>query len=153
MNTDDRLYANLSKLVIAYYVTEHDAVFTVEQSQKVNDALPGAHTNNLFLKDAGRQFWLVTVPAKDRVNVKALPAAIGSKKVSFGKAEGREHLLGVTPGSVTPLATALALSKTINVHPLRNIATITLSSNDLIRALEHWNHKPLFAPVSVLETL
>lgn len=166
MNTEDRLYADLNALDIAYTVTEHEAVFTVEQSQRVDRDLSGSHTKNLFLKDAGGQFWLVTVPAQARVDLKALPSFIGSKRVSFGKAEDMERLLGVTPGSVTPLAAindvggdvrivleqSLASADQINVHPLRNTATMTLASTELVRVLTTWGHGPLIAAIPILET-
>ena len=83
---------------------ERDAVSTVEASDRLHSAIPGAHTKNLFLKDAGNQFWLVTGPHNARVDLKALPTVIGSKKLSFVKAEDMARLLAVTPGSVTPLA-------------------------------------------------
>ncbi len=165
MTAESRLYADLRVINIAFNITEHEAVFTVEQSQQIDRDLPGRHTKNLFLKDGAGQFWLVTVPAQARVDLKALPAAIGSKKLSFGKAEDMERLLGVTPGSVTPLAAindesgavlvvldkGLADSAQINVHPLRNTATVTLATADLIRALDHWGHKPLIAHIPILE--
>ena len=106
----------------------------------------------------------MTVPAEARVDLKALPSAIGSKRISFGKAEDMERLLGITPGSVTPLAAIndadvavkvvldAAFEGRINVHPLRNTATLGLTTIDLIRALRHWGHDPLIAPIPTVET-
>lgn len=156
-----QLYADLRALSITFDVVEHAAVFTVEESHAVDADIPGAHTKNLFLKDAGGQFWLVTVPADLRVDLKALPAAIGSKRVSFGRAEDMERLIGVTPGSVTPLGTIadaggavtvvldarLATEDRVNVHPLRNTATLGLTGADLVRALSHWGHPPVIVAV------
>ena len=71
------MLADLASLAIPFAAHEHAAVFTVEESHKVDADIPGAHTKNLFLKDAGGAFWLVTVPALARVDLKALPAAIG----------------------------------------------------------------------------
>lgn len=158
---ENQLLADLNALAIDFAVAEHPAVFTVEESHAIHDAMPGAHTKNLFLKDAGGQFWLVTVPHDLRVDLKALPAAIGSKKVSFGKAEDMERLIGVTPGSVTPLAAIsdkdsavtvvldakLAVADRVHVHPLRNTATLGLSGADLVRALTHWGHAPVLADI------
>jgi Ala-tRNA(Pro) deacylase len=155
-DNEAKLYADLKSLGIEYTVLEHPAVFTVEESSAIERDMPGAHTKNLFLKDAGGVFWLVTVPAEARVDLKALPAAMGSKRVSFGKAEDMERLIGVTPGSVTPLAAINAVPGSINViidaglanadqvncHPLRNTATLGLASVKLIDALRHWGHDP-----------
>ena len=101
---ETQLFTDIAQLGIAFELVEHAAVFTVEESSKLDRDIPGAHTKNLFLKDAGGQFWVVTVPAEMRVDLKKLPQAIGSKRVSFGKADDMSRLLGVSPGSVTPLA-------------------------------------------------
>ena len=159
--SDDALKAALAALGIGWSILEHEAVFTVEESLAIHDALPGAHTKNLFLKDSGGQFWLVTVEHAKRVDLKALAGVIGAKKLSFGKAEDMEALLGVTPGSVTPLAALndtggavrvvldedLAGADAVQVHPLRNTATIGLSGADLIRALTDWRHAPLLSVI------
>lgn len=158
---ETKLYADLQALDIPYDVVEHPAVFTVEESQAVDGDIPGAHTKNLFLKDAGGRFWLVTVPAALRADLKALPAVMGAKRVSFGKGEDMERLIGVTPGSVTPLGAiadaagavtivldaALAAADRVNCHPLRNTATLGLSGADLVRALTHWGHPPVIIDV------
>lgn len=165
--SENRLYAELSALGIAYCVTEHEAVFTVEQSHNVDRDLTGAHTKNLFLKDAGGQFWLVTVPALSRVNLKNLPVVIGAKRLSFASAEDMLRLLGITPGSVTPLAAIndvgvavrivladeLTQAQMIHIHPLRNTATMTLAVGDLITALGVWGHPPMIVTVPILEGL
>lgn len=165
MNAESRLYADLTELGIAHQVFEHEAVFTVEESASLHEELPGAHVKNLFLKDIAGQFWLVTVPADKRVALKALPDAIGCKRVSFGNADHMIRLLGVTPGSVTPVAAindkggevtvvldaVLASEVLVNVHPLRNTASMALSAADLIKALRYWNHDPIIADVPAME--
>jgi len=165
-DAETQLYENLAALGIGYAVYEHPAVFTVAESSLHNDAIPGAHTKNLFLKDKAGHFFLVTVSAEARVDLKALPAAIGSGRVSFGKAEDMERLLGITPGSVTALAAindtdadvrfvldaALMQAEFINCHPLRNSATLGLAPDDLVRALTFWRHPPLIRPIPILES-
>lgn len=161
MTVEKRLFARLEAMGIGWTMHEHDAVFTVEQSAHLHEAIAGAHTKNLFLKDAGGQFWLVTAPHDASVDLKALPGVIGAKKLSFGKAEDMERLLGVLPGAVTPLAAMndgegkvrvvldarLATQPCVNVHPLRNTATIGLSGEDLAAFLRDTGHDILFAEV------
>ncbi len=155
------LLADLSALAIPHQLFEHQAVFTVEESRGIKSDIPGEHTKNLFLKDAGSLFWLVTVPADAAVDLKALPQAIGCKRVSFAKAEDMERLIGILPGSVTPLAminavpgsvqvvldAELAGAELVNVHPLRNTATVGLSGANTLRLLQHWGHEPIVAPI------
>lgn len=165
MRGEAGLLADLQALAIPFVAHEHVAVFTVAESDAVNAAIPGAHSKNLFLKDAGGAFWLVTVSAQARVDLKALPGAIGCKRVSFGKAEDMERLLGIQPGSVTPLAAinaapgsitvvldaGLAVADRVNVHPLRNTGTIGLAGRAILDLLRHWGHQPLAASIPVQE--
>ena len=163
MRGEAGLLADLETLAIPFAAHEHVAVFTVAESEPVNAAIPGLHTKNLFLKDVAGAFWLVTVPGEARVDLKALPAAIGCKRVSFGKADDMARLLGIAPGSVTPLAAInaapgrltvvldaeLAAADRVNVHPLRNTATLGLAGAAILDLLRHWGHAPLAAPIPV----
>lgn len=165
MRGESGLRADLAALDIAHASHEHAAVFTVEQSRAIERDWPGESTKNLFLKDTAGAFWLVTVPAEARVDLKALPTAIGSKRVSFAKAEDMERLIGIAPGSVTPLAminaapgsvtvvldSALAAADRVNVHPLRNTGTIGLSGADALALLRHWGHKPVVAAIPIVD--
>jgi Ala-tRNA(Pro) deacylase len=151
------LLAALDAVGIAWTLRDHEAVFTVEASARLHREIAGLHTKNLFLKDAGGQFWIVSAPHAAMIDLKALPQAIGAKKVSFGKAEDMERLLRVSPGSVTPLAAfndtggavkvvidrRLAEAETVNVHPLRNTATLGLAGGDLVAFLASTGHVPL----------
>lgn len=164
-NAEAQLYEDLAALGIVYGLYEHPAVFTVAESSVHNDSIPGAHTKNLFLKDKAGHYFLVTVPADARVDLKSLPAAIGCGRVSFGKAEDMERLLGITPGSVTALAAindpagdvcfvldeSLSQAELVNCHPLRNSATLGLAPDDLIRAQTFWRHPPLIKKIPTLE--
>jgi Ala-tRNA(Pro) deacylase len=161
LSAEQQLYEDLRLLGIDHAVEEHPAVFTVAESSTLHNELPGTHSKNLFLKDSDSAFWLVTVPAEVRVDLKALPAAIGSKRLSFGKAEDLLRLLGLTPGSVTPLGTIndtgsqvygvldrqIAEAETVWVHPLRNTASLGISGESLVAALRHWKHDPLVVSV------
>lgn len=164
--SEDRLRSDFAALGIAWSGEEHPPVFTVEESAEIHARLDGAHTKNLFFKDAGGTFWLVTVDHAKAVDLKALAGVIGARKLSFGKAQDMEALLGVTPGAVTPLAVIndregrvrvvidadLATAPRVNVHPLRNTATIGLSGDELRRALDYWGHASLLATIPLRES-
>jgi len=164
-DAETQLYDDLTALGIGYAIYEHPAVFTVEESNLHTDNIPGAHTKNLFLKDKAGHYFLVTVPADARVDLKALPSAIGCGRVSFGKAEDMERLLGITPGSVTALAAindrdeavsfvldeSFLQAEFINCHPLRNSATLGLAPADLVRALTFWRHPTQISNIPTLE--
>ena len=159
MASEPDLLAALDRAGIAWTCDEHEPVFTVEASARLHAEIPGMHTKNLFLKDSSGQFWVVSAPHDATINLKALPAAIGSKKVSFGKAEDMERLIGISPGSVTPLAAIndtaglvrflidqrLAEAARVNVHPLRNTATLGLAGPALLQFLADSGHQPVVA--------
>ena len=156
MRGEAGLFDDLTTLGIAHSVYEHPAVFTVEESRSIKIDIACLHTKNLFLKDAKGAFFLLTVPAEARVDLKSVPQVIGSKRLSFGKADDMVRLIGVEPGSVTPLGminaqpraiklvldAELAGPDAVGVHPLRNTATVTLAGTDILRLAEHWGHAP-----------
>lgn len=156
MADDTRLKAELDAAGIAYAVQEHEPVFTVEESAGLHERIAGAHTKNLFLKNGKDRFWLVTMPHDRRADLKFIGQQTGAGKLSFARPEHLLRLLGVEPGSVTPLAAindaggevsvvldaAFDPAGTINIHPLRNTATLSMAFADLVAVLERWNHPP-----------
>ena len=144
-----RLDALITDLGITVAEVGHRAVFTVEDVLETPHGLPGEDTKNLFLKDAKGQLFLVTMRHDRRADLKTLPALIGSKRLSFGSAETLFASLGVTPGSVTPLALvndvthqvrfaldrALADAEHVICHPLVNTASMSLRTADFFRLL------------------
>ena len=135
------LFAFLDAHGIAHRTVDHPAVFRVGEGEDVKASIGGAHTKNLFLKDAHDRLWLLSAEQSTQIDLKALPAVIGAAKLSFGKPELQAEALGVTPGSVTALAlindegrdvtfvldAVLDAAAEVNFHPLENTATTTLS--------------------------
>ena len=78
MRVEQPLIDALDALGIEWTLVDHEPVMTVADSAQLHAAVPGAHSKNLFLKDAGGRFWLVTAPHDARINLKALPALIGA---------------------------------------------------------------------------
>jgi Ala-tRNA(Pro) deacylase len=157
MKTRDDLFALFDALGIAHRTLEHPAVFRVGEGDEIKAALPGGHTKNLFLKDAKGQLWLVSALQHARIDLKALPRAIGAARLSFGSAALMQETLGVAPGSVTAfglindtghrvrfvLDTGLAASDPVNFHPLTNTATTAISQADFRRFLAAVDAPPL----------
>jgi Ala-tRNA(Pro) deacylase len=132
-------------------------VFRVEEGQEIKASLPGGHTKNLFLKDAKGRLWLISALGETSIDLKTLPAAIGSARLSFGSAERLMEALGVTPGSVTAFALindpgrkvrfvcdqALMAADPVNFHPLTNTATTAVSQAGFRRFLAVLGVEPL----------
>ncbi|HMR30335.1 MAG TPA: prolyl-tRNA synthetase associated domain-containing protein [Geminicoccaceae bacterium] len=161
----DEILARLDALGIAAETFHHPAVFTVEESLRHTAHLPGAHVKNLFLKDKKAKLWLVTCRHDLRVDLNALSRRLGAARFSFGRPELLMAVLGVEPGSVTPLALvndtdlevqavldeALLSHDRVNCHPLRNTASTALGSADLVRFLRSTGHEPVISAIDVVD--
>ena len=135
------LFAFLDAHGIAHRTLEHPPVFRVGEGAQIRAAMPGGHTKNLFLKDAKGRLWLLSALQDAAIDLKALPADIGSARLSFGSPERLRAALGVAPGSVTAFAllndpaqqvtfvadAALLAADPVNFHPLVNTATTAVS--------------------------
>ena len=147
--TSSDLFAFFDAHGIAHSTLEHPAVFRVGEGEEIKAALPGAHTKNLFLKDAKDQLWLISALGETRIDLKRLPATIGSARLSFGREEILYDALGIRPGSVTLFALindearrvrvvldkALFAHETVNFHPLMNTATTAISRDGMMAFL------------------
>jgi Ala-tRNA(Pro) deacylase len=143
------IYNRLTALGIPFEITEHEAVYTMEDLAKVPLAHPEAEAKNLFVRDDKKQhYYLITVPGEKRVDLKLFQKQQGLRKLSFGSSDDLLALLKLTPGAVTPLGllndedhrVELYLDREfdgrlISIHPNENTATICLQTNDLVRLL------------------
>jgi Ala-tRNA(Pro) deacylase len=141
---------------------EHPPVFTVEEARRVHGDIPGGHCKNLFCKDEKGALWLIVCLEDARVDLKAAPAKIGSRRLSFGKPDLLMEVLGVEPGSVTPfglindtsarvnviLDKAMMEMDVLNYHPLANTATTTITAADLLKFIESCGHAPRIVAVA-----
>lgn len=157
MTSPDDLLRFLADLGIETQTRDHEALFTVEQSQAMRGEIPGAHSKNLFLKDKKDRIWLVVAGEETPIDLKRLHEAIGSARVSFAKGELLVEVLGVAPGSVTPfgvindrdgrvtvvLDAQLMEHERLNFHPLVNTATTTIGRDDLLVFLRATGHEPM----------
>lgn len=153
----DELIAFLDEIGAAPETYDHPAVFRVEEGEAIKQAIPGAHTKNLFLKDAKGQLWLISAEGHAVIDLKRLHNVIGSARLSFGNADLMAETLGVTPGSVTAFALindkarrvcfvldrTLAEAALVNFHPLTNTATTTVSQTGFRKFLAALGIEPM----------
>lgn len=137
----------LDSLWITYRPYTHEAVFTVEEANKIEHQIPAFHTKNLFLVDKSEVHHLVCIGAHHRLKIKDFGRAYGLKDVSFGSPEDLAHELHTTPGSVSVFGmmyqtnTKLYLDPSIidqpaiGRHPNDNTMTLVLSYQELMKFL------------------
>lgn len=147
----------LDALGVHYEVYRHPPLHTVEEAKALRGNIDAAHVKNLFLRDKREQMWMVTVLEGRPIDTKALRPLLGATgTVSFGSPDRLLRVLGILPGSVSPLAlvndptcqvgivldAALRDYTHVGVHPLHNEATLRLSVEDLVRFLDANGHPP-----------
>ncbi len=150
------IYQILDSLNIKYQKYEHEAVFTNEESQKLEIGTAAENTKNLFLKnEKSTRYFLLTIQHGKRADLKKFAGQIGEKKFTFANADDLKRLLNLTPGSVTPtglrfntnqrveyyLDKDLLEQKIIYFHPDINTATIGLKPEDFKKFIEFTKHQ------------
>ena len=145
------LLAYLTEHQIAYELFRHEPLFTCEQAVACMARLnmPGVGVRNLFLKDDKKKLYLIVAADGARIDLKQVGKTIGTKGLRFADAQLMLQYLDVTPGSVTPLAlmhdtekvvqplidASLFTHQYIQIHPLKNDATLVIASADLLKFL------------------
>lgn len=144
----------LEELNITYEKVEHPAVYTVEEAKEKVPKIDGLGCKNLFLKTQKKELFLYTLPEDKQIRLNNLSEMLGVTRFHFASSKTLEEVLGIIPGSVTPLAiindkenkVTVILDKELKdknilVHPNRNTATISISYNDLEKYIKSLNHK------------
>jgi len=168
MRTKDEFLGFLDGIGVAHDTIDHPAVFRVGEGEDVKAAIPGAHTKNLFLKDAKDRLWLISAEDHAVIDLKRLHTVIGSARLSFGNAALMDETLGVTPGSVTAFALVndrarrrvtfvldrtLAQAERVNFHPLVNTATTGVSGEGFRRFLSAIGVEPMVVDFKAMEVV
>ena len=138
----------LETLRIPYRMVEYPAAGAMEDLVAVEERLGVRICKNLFLCNRQKTvFYLLLIPADKRFKTSVVSKLIGSSRLSFGEEDKLYELLGVRPGSITPLGLVfdeahqvnllidrevLALEE-IGMHPLVNTASIAMKTEDLMK--------------------
>ncbi len=156
MNKND-IYNLLEEKNIFHEITEHEAVYNMEDLANLNLPYPEYDAKNIFVRDDKKQnYYLITVKDDKRVDLKQFREDYNTRKLSFVSENDLLNILNLIPGSVSPfgllndkdcivkfyldedfIKTEKGL---IGVHPNENTATVWLKANDLIEIIkEHGN--------------
>lgn len=150
------IYDYLKENGIWHEITEHSAVFNMEELDAVDLPYPDCDAKNLFVRDDKRRsYYLITVKGDKRVDLKEFRKTYGTKPLTFVKPDELEGILGLIPGAVSPFGLLNDAEKKvvfyidtafmegnglIGIHPNDNTATVWLKAGDLIRIIqEHGN--------------
>lgn len=91
------VYRLLTERGIWHEITEHPAVYNMEEMAAVDLPYPEADGKNLFVRDdKKRQYYLITVRGDKRVDLKAFRQANHTRPLSFASAEDLWDKLGLS---------------------------------------------------------
>ena len=142
------IYDFLKQQHIDFEITEHPAVWNMEDVAQLEMPHPEADAKNLFVReDKTRNYYLITVKGDKRVDLKALRKEEGLRQLKFAPAGELAEVLGLYAGAVTPLGLLNDESRTVTLiidsyflqtpaligaHPNDNTATVWLKTEDLL---------------------
>ena len=156
------VFALLDKMGIQYQVTNHPAVFTIEDMENLNMEHIEKVAKNLFVRDDKKQNYYLLVISKDKsANLKDVQQKINSRRLSFASEEDLNKHLGLSKGEVTPFGLLndaekvvtvyidedLAIHDFIGLHPNDNTATVWISVGDLAKVLKSIDHQVSFIKI------
>ena len=142
-------YQYLKDHNIPFEITEHRAVYNMEELDSIDLPYPEGDAKNLFVRDDKKKnYYLITVKGDKRVNLKDFWKAHGLRPLSFASPEHFKKYMDLTPGAVTPLGLlnvegapitmyldAEFKDSIIGIHPNENTATVWLQGDDLVELL------------------
>ena len=143
-------YQFLNDHGVDYEITEHKAVFNMEELNAIELPYPDWGAKNLFVRDDKKKnYYLITVKGDKRVDLKEFRKKHGLRVLSFASADDLMRFMGLTPGSVTPLGLlndtehhihfyldSEFVGNRIGIHPNDNSATVWLYADDLVKLLQ-----------------
>ena len=149
------IYAMLKVKNIWHEITEHGAVYNMEDLSHVELPYPEADAKNLFVRDdKKRNYYLITVTSEKRVDLKEFKNKYGTAKLSFASSDDLMAIMGLIPGAVTPLGLlndreckvkffldGAFADGMIGVHPNDNTATVWLKTCDLVALIRESGHQ------------
>lgn len=150
------IYDLIKSKNIWYEITEHKAVFNMNELSEIETPYPEYDAKNLFVRDdKKRNYYLITVKGDKRVNLKEFRRQNNTRPLSFASEQELMSILNLIAGSVTPLGLLndkelkvvfyldkdfLNGKQIIGIHPNENTATLWLKIEDLISIIkEHGN--------------
>ena len=150
------IYDFIKSKNIWHEITEHKAVFNMDELSEIETPYPEYDAKNLFVRDdKKRNYYLITVKGNKRVDLKEFRNNNGTRPLSFASEQDLMHIMNLIAGSVTPLGLLndgdlkvvfyldkdfLKDKQIIGIHPNENTATLWLRVEDLIDIIkEHGN--------------
>ena len=155
--TKEEIYNYLDSLNIWYEITNHEALYSMEDVYNANIPYKEYDGKNLFVRDSKkRNYYMIFVKGDKRIDLKKFNEKYNTGKLSFASSEDLSSILSLYPGAVTPLGLLndknkivtlyideefLTKERIVGVHPCDNTATVWMKVDDLISIIENHGNK------------
>ena len=134
--TKQETYDYLRAHGVDFEITEHPAVFNMEECAAVDMPYPEDDAKNLLVRDdKKRSYYLITVRCGKRVDLKEFQRRHGTRRLSFASPEELLGLLNDRDHAVRFCLDRDFDGGRIGVHPNDNTATVWLSVRALLALL------------------
>ena len=162
MTDREKILSRLDELNIKYELTEHKALFSMDEYDEAGINDNDEICKNLFLRDyKGNRHMLVVLRGSKNADLVLIRGEINSSRLSFASDERMKKHLNVTTGSVSPLGIIndendavevyfdrdLKDAERLGFHPNDNTATVFMSFADINRYIESTGHRVGFINV------
>lgn len=151
MNKEE-IYDLIKSKNIWYEITEHKAVYNMEELKEIDIPYPEYDAKNLFVRDdKKRNYYLITVKGYKRIDLKEFRRKNETRPLSFASENDLLNIMNLKVGSVTPLGLLndkdnkvqfyidkdfMKDKHIIGVHPNDNTATVWIKVEDLINIIK-----------------
>lgn len=150
--TKQEVYDFLKNKNTEFEITEHKAVYNMEELSEVEIPYPEYDAKNLFVRDDKKNnYYLISVIGSKRADLKRFRKENGTRPLTFASENDLNEILGLKAGSVSPLGLLndkdlkvkfyidcdfFKGKSIIGVHPNDNTATVWLKTEDLINIIK-----------------
>lgn len=141
-----KVFDILKSMNIPYEVTDHPAVYTMEEMEELNIDGKNEVVKNLFIRDdKKKRYFLIVLQKNKRADLKEMRKKLNSRPLSFASEKCLYKLMGLNKGAVSPFGVLndcdctvevvldkdILASERIGVHPNDNMATVWIQPQDL----------------------
>ncbi|GII98966.1 Cys-tRNA(Pro) deacylase [Sediminihabitans luteus] len=145
--SEQRVVEALDALGVAYEVTRHGPVGSLEEAAAARGVAPGDLLKTLVVRRGEGDHLLVLVPGGRSISWSALRELLGVSRLSMPDAAGAKDATGFERGTITPFGTLVPLPVVADVRavePRRTVSIgggahgvgVSLDSGDLVRVLD-----------------
>lgn len=163
-SSPEAIYDLLKQWGIPFSSIQHPEAATMEDCKAIGSRLGAPFCKNLFLANRQQtEFFLLLIGEDKKFRTAEVSKKIGRSRLSFGNEEKLYQLLGVHPGSISPMGLVfdtghevqllidrdVAALERFCVHPCLNTESLALSNRDFTEIfLKKTGHVPQYIEIT-----